>query len=249
MPPLWKAAPGRQFFTEPGITGVVLVLTVNVHPNGICLEQQVHLSPAKAECASLSRCACVPEKGHQSHHAPSPACVSCRMSSLYHMWKDHQRRACSEQQLVRKPLGAEGGPGHRWMSGPAQQPPSLLLAVTSKGTYLCLACESSLWSCQDRCIWPSQGPRLKPQQSRMWWFRLREFWPFSFLPPAPFLSFCPISGVPAGSSVLLTDSCQFSRHVPRKLLFHQGQWVAVRAGSWRQAASSGDKFPEAWNMA
>lgn len=80
----------------------ILVLTVNVYPNGICLEQ-VPLSP---ECASPSRCACVPEQGHQSHRAPSPGRVSCRISSLYHMWKGHPRRACSDQQLVRKPTGS-----------------------------------------------------------------------------------------------------------------------------------------------
>lgn len=122
VPSLWKAAPGRQPFTEPGIAAVVLVLVVSVHPDGICLEQQAHLSPAKAECASPSNCACVPEKGHQNHRAPSPACASCRISSLDHPWQDQQGGHVQSSSWWGSPLGTEGSPGHRWMSWPAEPP-------------------------------------------------------------------------------------------------------------------------------
>lgn len=77
---------GTQSSAEPGITGVDVVLTVSVCPNGICL---------KAECISPFRLACVAEESRQSCHSPSPASVSYKISSLYHTWKDHQWRRCS----------------------------------------------------------------------------------------------------------------------------------------------------------
>lgn len=87
-------------------------------------------------------------------------------------------------------LGAEGGPGHRWMSWPGD-PTWSPTGSHLEGDFWVWAVRATCRAAGDHWVCPSWDPELKPQQSQMWRFRLTEVWPFSFLYPGPFLLFCP----------------------------------------------------------
>lgn len=117
VPPLWKAAPSLHRARNSSCSsGPCCECASRWHLLGTTSTSQ---SSKGRVCFPIQTCLC-PWERPPKPLCPSPACVNCRTSSLAHTWKDHPWRACSVQQLVRKPAGSWRRPGHRQMSWPAE---------------------------------------------------------------------------------------------------------------------------------